>query len=144
MNNPLQGAWIKVYAKIKGHNTYDFDKKPLREALKKAGQIVRDDARRLLARQGISAPGQYPGVQTGDSKRWLISRSGKFQDEIARIVEHKRSPRMNERKFYPAILTYGSEHIAPRENYIVDAAELRRNDVRRIIGEVFQRSIKPI
>lgn len=129
--------------RLRGHRRIDFEAKRLRPILRRLGNEVRNDARRLIARKAISKAGEYPGQTTGRTKKSLIVRISRAG--YAAIVEPKKEPWMTARSdFYPSILTYGTAHIKPRKNYIVDAAQRRRNAARQAIYEGLRRALRPI
>lgn len=135
--------WIKVGIRAVGHKGIDFEKKRLRPILRRMAGIIRDDARRLISRQAISTAGEYPGMETGRTRKSIYVRMSR--DGYAAVIEPKKEKWMEERSdFYPSILTYGTAHIKPRKNYIVDAAESRRNTARQAIYEGLRRSLRPI
>lgn len=141
---------------LAGHSRIDFDRRPVRRAMRKVGAEVRKDARRMVARRAISAAGQYPGRNSGALYRSIkarVSRSG-----FMVVVRPEKTPQMDE--FYPAYLWYGvtgrarrKDHraqpkdgrwrIAPRRNYMTDALDARRGSVQETLRATLLDSLKP-
>jgi len=122
--------------RLAGHTRIDFDRKQIRKALRNEGRGVQKEARRLVARRAISAPGDFPGRVTGTLWRSIkskVSRPG----FLVRIAPQKTAEMG--RDFYPAFLGYGVRpspngkggssngwRIEPRDNYMVEALNRRR------------------
>ncbi|WP_290164524.1 hypothetical protein [uncultured Parasutterella sp.] len=86
----------------------DFDKKVIKRRLRKVGRIIQKEARRLISRQAVSAPGDFPGTDTGvmsDSVKATVSRSG-------HSVWIRPTKTAEMRDFYPAFVIYG--HRGPK------------------------------
>lgn len=95
---------FKVAAELTGFSRIDFDRKKVRQAMRRAGRDVQKEARRLVARRAVSEAGQYPGKRSGDLQRSIqvtVSRSG----FLVRVGPLNKSGKM--KVFYPAILFYG-------------------------------------
>ena len=128
---------IELEVGLRYHTRIDFDRKGLRRALVKGAAEVRKAARRLISRNAISAPGEFPGVDTGAMKRaiGIVSRGSKGGWIKVGVKTIKGS------LFYPAVLYYGSakRNIAPRGNYITAAlAEVApsvRQNVRAALAD---------
>lgn len=148
---------LEVNQTITGHSRIDFDKVKIRRAMRKIGAEVRKEARRLVARRAISVPGQYPGRGTGALMRSIKARVSK-PGFLVRIAPDKTSDMGKD--FYPAFLWFGvtgnarrKDHraqpkngawrIAPRENYMIDALESRRESVRSTLRDALMDSLKP-
>jgi hypothetical protein len=133
---------LEINVGILGHGRIDFDRRPIRKAILKESREVRKIMRRLLARRAISVPGEYPGKTTGDVQR-SISAKSKARGFVG-VVEPRRTPRMNKRKFYPSILTYGVEgRIAPRQNPAVTALDMRRAAIQSALRAALEQSLVP-
>lgn len=123
------------------HKTIDFDKKKLRGALTKGGADVRKEARRLLARRAVSAPGEVPGEVTGRLKRAIgvVSRGtgGGWVKIAPRTIKGSA--------FYPAFLFYGSKknNLQKRANYMVQALKTRAPAIRASVRDVLRNSLVP-
>ncbi|WP_289077032.1 hypothetical protein [uncultured Parasutterella sp.] len=119
-----------------GFKFFDFDKKVIKRRLRKVGRIIQKEARRLISRQAVSAPGNFPGTDTGvmsDSVKATVSRSG-------HSVWIRPTKTAGIRDFYPAFVIYGhrgpktdsqnqrskkrkgKKVAAPRKNFIEAAA----------------------
>ena len=147
-----------AYLHIDGFDSYgklDFDKKEIRKAMRRAGALVRADARKLVGKRGASAQGEYPGLGKGRLRRsitYRVSRPG-FMVKI----EPQKTADM--KYFYPAFLWYGVRRdakrgkshkkqaatgawrIAPRANYMVDALNRRADNVRAILRQAFAEAL---
>ena len=133
---------IEIHVGLTGHNRLDFDKRIMRKRLRAEAGQIRKEARKLISRRAISQAGEYPGLNTGDTRRSIyvrVTRSG-----LAAIIEPKRTSRMDKREFYPSILTYGVPgRIDARKNYIEQAASRRRAAAMAGIGAALLESLKP-
>jgi len=152
------GQKFEINATLDGLTRVDFDKKEIRAVMRKVGRDVRNEARRLVSRRAVSLPDEYPGMQSGQLKKSIkekVSPAG-FLVTI--------SPRRNMfvgDNYYPAMLYYGVRRgaarnkshkaqtlsgpwrIAPRANFMVDAAEHRREFAQTAIMQGLENSIKP-
>jgi len=131
---------IEVNATIIGHSKIDFDKRIIRKVLRKEGGEVRKIARRLVARRGISSPGDFPGRDSGALFRSIKSKvsSGGFWVKIA----PQKTAEMG-KDFYPAFLFYGTPRMAKRANYMIEALDQRRAPARAAIRAGLDSAIKP-
>lgn len=136
---------------------YDYDRKMVRKAMRAAGKIVKDRARRLVTKTGKR--NNYPSRRTGtlaNSIRVRISKPG-FMAKIA----PQKTPRMKE--FYPAYLFYGVKKnplrgkerararrrgqlqgpwlIKPRGNYMVDALRSTTRKVSEVLINGFKEAL---
>jgi len=126
---------------IQGHERIDFDKKKIRKAMRLRGRDIQKEARRLIARRAISAPGEYPGRRKGRlwrSIKYKVSRSG----FLVRVAPYMTAE-MGE-DFYPAFLYYGSSRgLKKRDNYMEKAHENRREASRAALTAALQDSLIP-
>ncbi len=134
--NSTEGIGLAVGLEF--HKTIDYDRRAMRRALTSGGGLVRKEARRLLARQAISLPGQDPGRHTGRLMRSIgvVSRGSKGGwIKIAPKTFRDKS------LFYPAMLFYGRKKgdLAPRANFMARAlanqAESVRSQVRAALAQ---------
>lgn len=133
---------LEIHETIAGHERIDFDKSKIRRVMRGFGQDVRKEARRRLARRAISAPGQDPGRDTGNLQRSIVfkvSRPG----FLVRIYPGTTELRRKNNHWYAAYLYYGTEHLAARANYMAEALEARRDDVRVRLRGALLDSLKP-
>lgn len=135
---------IELNVRIEGHTKLDFDKKVVRKALRKGGGEVRKVARRLVARRAISAPGEHPGKDTGLLQRSIgihMAKRGLWLRVEPRYEVFKKAGVM----YYPAILYYGSKKqgIEPRGNYMTEALNQRRANVRTALRAAMEGAIVP-
>jgi hypothetical protein len=148
-----------AYLHMSEFDTYgklDFDKKEIRKAMRRAGVLVRGEARKMVGKRGASTSGEYPGLRSGRLRRsikYRVSRAG-FMVKI----EPQKTADM--KAFYPAFLWYGVRRgakrgkshrkqdatgawrITPRENYMVDALTQRADDVRTILRTAFAEALR--
>lgn len=121
---------IKFSVRLDGKtfDRIDFDKKQVRKGMRKVGQKVSSDARRLVARHAIqqpmgmgerwfvhvgSKPGEHPARFTGELRKatkFRVSRSGFLVSIEPRVT----SATTRAGEFYPAILYYGVRRGARR------------------------------
>ncbi|KPC53024.1 HK97 gp10 family phage protein [Amantichitinum ursilacus] len=129
----------------KGLTGVNFDKREMRKAMRVAGRDVQKAARQLIARRVRSAAGGNPGKDTGRLWRSLgykVSKSG-----FMAVVKHRKVAGM--KSFYPAFLYHGVRdrnggwRISPRNNYIVDALDARRDFVRATLARHVEAALKP-
>ena len=127
-----------VTIKIEGFDRIIFKKAELKRAIRKGGAVVRSEARRLIAKRAISAPGQLPGSDTGVMKKSIKSNVGSeggyvkvmpyLTDEMANNTRSKKTPRGH---FYPAYLFYGtSRGLKPRKNFMIEALDNKQAQIR--------------
>jgi len=140
-NSSTDLGGVRVDVGLQFHKIIDYDRKAMRRALSRGAADVRKEARRLLSRRAISAPGEMPGMVTGDLRRaiGIVSRGtkGGWVKIAPRSIEGS--------KFYPAFLFYGSRkrNIAPRGNYMAEALQRRRESVRSMIQSALRDSLVP-
>lgn len=149
---------FEINTTIDGFSRVDFDKKPVKKAMRSIGQKVQTDARRLVARKAISGAGEYPGKATGTlqkSTKFKLSKPG----FLVTIAPRPGAGTVKAGEFYPGILYYGVRRgavrrkdkkkqtgdgawrIAPRGNHVVDAAENRRAWAQSVIAEALQSAL---
>lgn len=132
---------FEINATIEGFSRIDFDKRKIRKALSLEGRAVQKLARRAVSRKAISMPGQDPGKLTGALSRSIkvkVSKPG----FLVRIAPYKTD---DMRMFYPAILFHGSKknNIAPRNNYMTEALDARKNTARAAIRHALENALIP-
>lgn len=163
-----QRATFAAYVHVEGFDQFHrdaFDKRKVRAAFRKAGQLVRQRAQLNLALSG--GGGNYPRTQTGalrDSINARVSRSGfmvkVMPDKTADMAEYypaylhygvkqgsrvkgtggKRRRRGERQELLSARKT-GAWRIAPRANYIADALEDENARVRAVLSAGFARAL---
>lgn len=108
-----------------------FNRAKMRRVFFKIGQIHMRDARRLVMRRGVSAPGENPGYQTGALARsigyWVPNASSRRAGLMVRIAPGElrgdgggqalpeKKDRHGGNVFYPAALFYGVHQGAVRQ-----------------------------
>lgn len=100
----------------------------------------------MVARRAISEPGDYPGKQRGFLQRSIglvrpRNRDGYWIKVEPTTAGIKKSGRI----YYPAVLHYGSKKrgIEPRANYMTDALDARRDQLREQLAAALQEALKP-
>lgn len=169
---------VRIDVGLAFHKTIDYDRKAMRGALARGAAIVRKEARRAVSRRAISAPGEDPGMDSGDLRRGIgvVSRGGKGGWVKIGVRKLKSMS-----AFYPAFLYYGSKGhgriqrlepglgigksnrrrrgeraalieerrqngqyvVAPRSNYIANALNAKRNEIRSMIQSALRDSLVP-
>lgn len=132
---------LKINVDLYGYTQIDFDKKSIRRALRKEGAEVRKLARRLISRSAISIPGEYPGLDTGNTRRSLAVFLSK--DGFSVIIAPRRTGQ-EKKGFFPTILVYGTEIIEPRPDYMEAALNSRRSTTLSALTDALQSSLKPV
>lgn len=137
-----EGGGIRLEVGLIGHKTIDYDRRALRRALNEGGARVRKAARRLLARQGVSAPGQFPGLESGRLQKSIGIVSRGTKGGWVRV-----GPRTfkDGHMFYPAVLYYGSakRHIAKRANYMTAALQSEAPAIRTLVRAALRDCLVP-
>jgi len=134
-----------LYTTLDGFSIIDFDKKKIRAALRLEATPIRDLAKKAVSHRQRSDPRMNPGSRTGLLKKSIkakVSRSG-FLVAIAPF----RIGRMNKNNnaFYPAYLLYGTRDgtLRPRNNYIADAFNARKDHARESIKNALENALIP-
>lgn len=136
----------RVEVGLEFHKIIDYDRKAMRKALAGGASEVRKEARRLVSRNAISAPGENPGTASGKLKRSIgvISRGSK--GGWVKIGPRSFSKAgLTPGLFYPAVLFYGSakRNIAKRNNFMIEALQNKREFVRSNIRAALKASLVP-
>jgi hypothetical protein len=132
------------------HKIIDYDRKVMRKALAGGGRDVIKEARRIVSRRAISAPGGIPGEVSGALKRSIGvvtkgSKGGWIKVGPRRTKEMEAKASKSKWAFYPAFLFYGSakRHLAKRANFMTDALQNKREAVRSVIRAALKESLVP-
>lgn len=135
------GGPFDLQVGLEFHKTIDYDRKAMRRALVKGAAEVRKEARRIVSRRAISAPGEFPAQQTGQLKRAIgvVSKGSKGGWIKVGVRSIKGSV------FYPAFLFYGSPKtgLAARGNFMTAALQTKREGVRGMIRAALKDSLVP-
>jgi len=119
-----------------------FNPRIFKKFLRQESGKVATDARRLVSRRGVSKPGEFFGKKTGDTQKAIKARVT-ISGMAAIIAPNKRSQRMQERDFYPTILTYGVKNrIKPRKDPIHAAFDARREGIRARMAEAIKDALE--
>ena len=139
----------EVNVRLVGFSRIDYDKKPIRKALRQQIALVRDDARELVSGSSPSSPGEYPGQRTGVLRRAIKSKV--LRSGLAAVARPEKTARMG-KDFYPAFLMHGVKQrrgkalnpgLKPRGDYMVDSLERRTSPATEAIREALQTSLVP-
>ncbi|HLO63161.1 MAG TPA: hypothetical protein VK165_09385 [Azonexus sp.] len=132
----------EVQVGLEFHKTIDYDRRLMRRSLVKGAGVIRKEARRMISRRAISAPGDMPGMQTGAMRRavGIVSKGSKGGWVKVGV---KKTAEMQD--FYPAFLFYGSAKtgLAKRGNFIVAALDNKRDTVRSQIRSDLKGALVP-
>lgn len=119
---------------VQGHLQADFSPARMKRTMKFVGQDLRKNARRLVARRAVSAPGGFPGKVTGDLQKSVkarISRSG----WSVKVASYRTDAMKAKNAFYPAYLIHGTKNgVAPRGDYITATYRSRLDWARGAIS----------
>lgn len=147
-------ATLSAYMHIEGFENFhreSFDKKKVRKAFRKVGQLVQQRAQLNISLSGGQS--DYPKKITGvlrDSIRFKVSRSGFMvkimPEKITGMEEYypaflhygvKKTARSNGKKQGRKISQPGNWRIEPRANYVAHALEDESARVRAVLTAGF-------
>lgn len=125
-----------------------FDKKLIRQALRGGGNLVAQEARKLVrksrgtgrkyGRHTASAPGATPVSRSGNLSRHIRVRAGKGKRSMRVIVSGNA--------WYATALEAGSKgrgiRVQEPRPFLTQALSNRREEVRRRVTEAIKKSIK--
>ena len=137
--NKLAGLELQVGLEF--HQVVDYDRKAMRKALREGGGEIRKEARRLLSRRAVSAPGEIPGMQSGMLRRAIgivsVGSRGGWVKVGPKTIKGS--------VFYPAFLFYGSPKtgLDKRANFMDSALQNKRDVVRSRIQDALKNSLVP-
>lgn len=154
---------VEVHVAMAGfERELDFDKKKVREAMRKIGVLIRRDARKDVGRKAI--PGRpYQGSVEGEFPRKLTGRLRKsINYKVSRpgfLVMIRPQPKSIPGDFYPAFLHYGvtgkprrKDHkaqekdgmwrIAPRKNYMVEVLKRHEGTIKTTLHKALVAALK--
>lgn len=132
----------EVQVGLEFHKTIDYDRKLMRRSLVKGAGVVRKEARRLISRRAISAPGEMPGMETGAMRRAIGIVAKGTKGGWVKVGVRKTAEMQD---FYPAFLFYGSAKtgLAKRGNFVVAALDNKRDTVRDQIRGDLKNALVP-
>lgn len=126
-------------ADVQGGGAFKVERKVRRRALNKGAAVVRAEARRLVSRRAVSAPGEAPGMQTGALRRAVgtVSKGSKGGWIKVGVRTIKGSI------FYPAFLFYGSPKtgLEKRANFVAQALNNVQPAVKTVISQAVRDSV---
>ena len=116
-----------------GFKAIDYDPKPLKVALRKAGNEVRKLARKKISRRAVSEAGQFPGRQTGNMPVYypafvVYGHRGPGTETADQARKHKARG--------------GVKVAAPRKNFIPEAAQEKSKALQDQIFDALGDAIK--
>ncbi len=150
---------LAVHLHVDGFDTFhrdSFDRRKVRQAMRKVGRLVENRARMNLALAGTGS--NYPQKRTGvlrDSVKTRVSRPGFLVKVMPERIAGMKD-------YYPAFLHYGVKRqsarkrgkkrseavasggwrIAPRENYIADALQDESGRVQSVLAAGFAAALR--
>lgn len=139
----------EINVRLTGFSRIDYNRAPIRKALRLEINQVRDLARTLVSSAAPSAPGEFPGQRRGILKRAIkskVSRSG-----LAAFTRPEKTSRMG-KYYYPAFLLHGVKQrrgkalnpgLKPRADYMVAALERRGSAATEAIRLALQNALVP-
>ena len=139
----------EVNVRLVGFSRIDYNRAPIRKALRLEVNLVRDLARSLVSGGSPSAPGAYPGQRKGVLKRSIKSKV--LRSGLAAIARPEKTARMG-KDYYPAFLRHGVKQrrgkalhpgLKPRGDYMVDALEQRSSGATEAIRLALQLALVP-
>jgi len=136
--------------KIDGFNRLIFDKRELKAAIRKGGNVVKTEARRLIARRAVSGAGDLPGRVTGAMSKSIKTNVGSgggyvrvmpyMTEEMRKYTATKKNPKGS---FYPAFLFYGtSRGLKPRKDFMLQALDNKQVQIRSAISASLLNAIR--
>lgn len=127
---------------VEGFDTFTraaFHKPAMRKAMRRSGNVVAKEAKKLLSIKGRSSDDDYPGLGTGRLRRSVrvkVSRPG----FLVKVYNEKLA---DMDAFYPAYLHYGtSKGLKARKNNMTDALDNRESEVRRILSNGLMEALR--
>lgn len=131
---------IEPRIQVEGFDRIIFRRAELKRALRKGGAIVRSEARRLIARRAISAPGELPGRDTGAMSRSIKTKVGAGGGYV--VVSPYRTPEMGN-DYYPAYLIYGtSRGLRPRKDFMQVSLQNKQQQIRSEIANALRNALE--
>lgn len=138
---------MEVNARLSGFSRVDFKRATIRRELRKLGQVVAKDARKLVQVRKPSTPDQNPGRQTGAlfrSIRPKVSRSG----FLVAVAPFRNERLMRKNAYYPAFLLFGAARkrggqLLPRSNYIAEAMDRHKASTQDRLRAVLLEALVP-
>lgn len=123
----------------------DIDVKAFRPKLRLIGRTLVKQARHKVSKIGTSAPGEYPGRQSGKLRKAIKYRL--FKSGFGLVLMQGMPDGAKE--FYPSFLRYGAKRkrggiLQARKNYIEDTGVTNREFAFQVVREAIDESLKGI
>lgn len=137
----------EVTARLVGFSAIDYDRKPIRKALRIEGTEVRNIARKFVSTRGVSSNGDDPGLRTGLLRRSI--RSTVLRGGLAVSVEPTRKVLEAKRDYedaaYPWILDAGVKgtKLGRRRDYLRAALGRREAAATANLTIALERALVP-
>lgn len=138
---------FETNVRLRGFSAIDYDRKPIRKALRIEGTEVRNLARKLVSTRGISGNGDDPGMRTGLLRRSIrvtVLRGGLAVtvEPTRKILETKRD---TEDAAYPWILDAGVKgtKLGRRRDYVRSALGRREAIATANLTIALERALVP-
>ena len=130
-----------IRIEVEGFDRIIFNKRELKKAIRQGGAVVRAEARRLVSKRAISAPGEFPGLQSGALKRSIKLKVGSGGG-YAKVMPYKM-PEMNH--FYAAYLINGtSRGLRPRKDIMTSALDNKQEQIRARIRQALNNALQAV
>lgn len=139
----------ELNVRLVGFSRIDYDRRPIRQALRQQITPIRDVARGFVSGASPSAPGEYPGQRRGVLKRAIKSKI--LRGGLAAVARPEKTARMG-KYYYPAFLRHGvkkrrgkvlSPGLLPRADYMVDALARRTPAATEALRSALQHALVP-
>lgn len=141
---------IDVRVDVEDFNNLIFDKRELKRAIKAGGNLVLQEARRLISSRAISSAGGIPGLDSGTMKASIKTKVGSGGGYVrvmpymtAKMRTATTSKQYKNGAFYPAFLFYGtSRGLKPRKDFMEVALSNKQFEIRGAIMASLQNAIR--
>jgi hypothetical protein len=139
----------EVNVRLTGFSRIDYNRAPIRKALRLEINQIRDRARSFVSGASPSSPGEYPGKRTGVLKRAIKSKV--LRSGMAAVARPEKTPRMG-KYYYPAFLLHGVKQrkgkavtpgLKPRQDYMVEALQVRTAAATDALRDALQNALVP-
>jgi len=140
---------LHVNIEIDGFTRIHFEKRELKKAIRKGGNVVLKESRRLISSRAISGSGQFPGMDSGTMRKAIkvkVGSGGGYVRVMPYMTEEMRAKTMDKNGksyFYPAFLYYGtSRGLRPRKDFMVAALDNKQAEIRAAISQALRDALR--
>lgn len=139
----------EINVRLTGFSRIDYNRAPIRKALRVEINQIRDVARSLVSGASPSSAGEYPGRRTGVLKRAIKSKV--LRNGLAAVARPEKTPRMG-KYYYPAFLIHGVKKrkgkavtpgLKPRKDPMPEALDRRSGAATEAIRDALQNALVP-